>query len=138
MQINITDYKSLLSVAKRQAEPQRLLFVFLNTSLPEDHNIKEESDFHSGHGGALEAIMCVDKPLDELGSFADLVAESENMKLNWKIVLVACLSGKNGVYPTSEDAVKPLKMMVETVKTGGNLSKFLAFGKNGDPIQFGN
>ena len=82
--------------------------------------------------------MCVDKTLDELGSFADLVTESESMKQNWQIVLVACLSGKNGIVPTSDKATKSLKMMVETVEKGGNLSNFLAFDKQGGPIHFGN
>lgn len=137
MQINITDYESLLSAAGKQAEPQRLLFVFLKASLPKDPKDEEASSFHSGQGGELEPIMCVDKTLDELGSFADLVAESESMKQNWQIVLIACLSGRNGIVPTSEDATKSLKMMVQTVETGGNLSNFLAFDKKGDPIQFG-
>lgn len=136
--MNIIDYKSLLSVAKKQDEPQRLLFVFLKTSLPKDPKGEEAVSFHSGQGGELEPIMCVDKALDELGSFADLVTESESMGQEWQIVLVACLSGKNGVMPTSDEATQPLKMMVKTVENGGDLSNFLAFDKNGDPIQFGN
>ena len=137
MQINITDYPSLLSAAKKQAQPQRLLFVFLKASLPKDHKGDEAMNFHAGQGGALEAIMCVDKTLDELGSFADLVTESESMKQNWQIVLVASLSGKNGIAPTSDEATGPLKKMVQAVEQGGNLSSFLAFDKKGDPIQFG-
>lgn len=81
--------------------------------------------------------MCVDKTLDELGSFADLVKESENMQQDWQIVLVACLSGKNGVAPTPDEATQPLKMMVEAIEKGGNLSNFLAFDKKGEPILFG-
>lgn len=137
MQINITDYESLLSVARKQAEPQRLLFVFLKVSLPKNPEDEEEINFHSGQGGELEPVMCVDKTLDELGSFADLVTESESMEQNWQIVLVACLSGRNGIVPTSDEATQSLKMMVQTVETGGNLSNFLAFDKKGDPIQFG-
>jgi len=109
----------------------------LDTSLPKDHNEEEAINFHSGRGGELEPIMCVDKTLDQLGSFADLVAEAGNMNKNWQIVLVACLSGRNGIAPTSDEATEPLKMMVETVEKGGNLSNFLAFDKNGNPLQFG-
>ncbi len=136
IQINITDYESLLLAAKEQPEPQRLLFVFLKASLPKDHKSDEEKNFQAGRGGELEPIMCVDKTLNELGSFADLVAESENMGQDWQIVLVACLSGRNGIVPTSDEATKPLEMMVQTVEKGGNLSNFLAFDKTGDPIQF--
>ena len=137
MHINITDYESLLAVAKKQAESQRLLFVFLKASLPKDHKDEEKVSFHSGQGGELVPIMCVDKTLDELGSFADLVAESESMDQSWQIVLIACLSGRNGILPTSDEATSSLKMMVKTVENGGNLSNFLAFDKKGDPIQFG-
>ncbi len=80
--------------------------------------------------------MCVDKTPDELGSFSDLVTESENIKQDWQIVLIACLSGKNGIAPSSDEATKSLKMMVQTVETGGNLSNFLAFDRNGSPIRF--
>ncbi|MBL1147628.1 MAG: ribonucleotide reductase subunit alpha [Pseudomonadota bacterium] len=134
--IHITDYNSLLSVAREQAEPQRLLFVFLKIYKPEGREDAEERDTDFGGGGELEAIMCVDKALEELGSFADLVAESERIEKNWHIVLVACLAGKNGIAPTSDDATQPLKMMVQTIEKGGSLSNFMAFDRNGDPIQF--
>lgn len=80
--------------------------------------------------------MCVDKTPDELGSFSDLVTESENIKQDWQMVLIACISGKNGIAPSSDEATKSLKMMVQTVETGGNLSNFLAFDRNGNPIRF--
>ena len=136
--INITNYESLLSVAKEQAEPQRLLFVFLETSLPKDHHGDEAIRFHSGQGGELQPVMCVDKTLDELSSFSDLVAESERVGKNWQIVLVACLSGRNGIEPSSDEATQPLKMMVQTVETGGQLSNYMAFDREGAPVQFGN
>lgn len=136
--INITDYESLLSVAKEQAEPQRLLFVFLKTSLPKKHKDEEASHFHSGQGGELEAVMCVDKTPNELSSFSDLVTESESMKQDWQIVLIACLSGRNGIVPSSDEATQSLKRMVQTVESGGSLSNFLAFDRNGNSIRFGN
>ena len=80
--------------------------------------------------------MCVDKSLDELGTFSDLVKESEQTEQDWQIVLVASLSGRNGVEPKSEDAEGPLKMMMETVQRGGDLSKFMAFERGGEPVWF--
>ena len=135
--MNITNYESLLSAAKQQPEPQRLLFVFLEASLPKDHEDDVANLFHSGRGGELQAVMCVDKTLEELGSFSDLVEESKNMEKDWKLVLVAGLSGKNGVAPSSAETEQPLKMMVHTVESGGDLSKFMAFDRNGTPVQFG-
>lgn len=135
--MHITDYESLLSVARQQAEPQRLLFVFLQASLSRDHGEEKASRFHSGQGGELQPVMSVDKTLDELGSFADLVAESERTKQDWQIVLLAALSGRNGVAPSPDEAEQPLKMMMQAVATGGDLSKYMAFDRTGAPIQFG-
>lgn len=137
MKINITNYESLLFFAKQQPEPQRLLFVFLRASLPDDHGEEDKSRFHSGQGGALQPIMCVDKTLDELSTFSNLVAEAERIEKDWQIVLVAGLAGRSGVVPSSDDADEPLKMMLHTVETGGDLSKYMAFDREGVPVQFG-
>lgn len=137
MNINITNYESLLSVANQQPEPQRLLFVFLRASLPDDHGEADASNFHSGQGGALQPIMCVDKTLNELSTFSALVAESERVEKDWQIVLVAGLAGKNGVAPSSDEAEEPLKMMLHTVENGGDLSRYMAFDREGAPVQFG-
>ena len=135
--INITNYESLLLAAKQQAEPQRLLFVFLRTSLPENCKNEEASRFYSGQGGELEPVMCVDKTLDELGSFLELVEESNQMEQDWQLVLVAGLSGRNGLVPDSSEADQPLKVMVQTVEMGGDLSKYAAFDRKGTSVRFG-
>ncbi len=134
--MNITDYESLLAAARQQVEPQRLLFVFLQASLPKDSKDEEKNSFDSGQGGALEPVMCVDKALDELGSFSDLVDESVKMGQDWQIVLVAGLSGENDVEPDSAKVESSLKMMVDTVQNGGDLSRFMSFDRGGDPVQF--
>jgi len=110
--------------------------VFLQASLPDEPNEAQASNFHAGQGGQLQAIMCVDKTLDELGTFDDLVNESKRTKQDWQVVLIAALSGKHGQAPSSADAEKPLKMMVSSVESGGDLSKFMAFDKTGSPLQF--
>jgi len=132
----ITDYASLLAVGRQQSEPQRFLFVFLQAALPEDHTDEDKQRFHSGQGGELKAVMCVDKDLAELTDFTDLVTESKQMEQDWSIVLVACLSGKNAVPPSAEEAEQPLKIMVQTVQNGGDLSKYLAFDKQGEMLNF--
>jgi len=136
MNINITNYESLLSAAKQQVEPQRLLFVFLKASLPKNHGSDEASRFYSGEGGELEAIMCVDKTLNELGCFSDLVEESKKMNQDWHIILVAGLSGRNGVLPNPVETEQALKAMVQSVQTGGDLSRYIAFDRTGIPIHF--
>jgi len=134
--MNITGYESLLAAARQQTEPQQLLFVFLQASLPEDSVDEEKDRFNAGQGGALEPVMCVDKALDELGSFSDLVEESVKMGQDWQIVLVAGLSGENGVAPDPSKVESSLKMMVDSVQNGGDLSRFMSFDRDGEPVQF--
>jgi len=80
--------------------------------------------------------MTLEKPLDELSSFKELVAESELMKKDWQLVSIGIMSGSNGVMPTSDEAIKSLEIMMKAVETGGNLSKFMTFDRTGNPIQF--
>lgn len=135
--MEISNYETLLMAAHQQAEPQRFLFVFVSKSLADDHNEAQAAKFKAGLGGELTPVMTVDKPLDELTDFADLVAESELLQKPWDMVLVACLSGKNGVMPTSDDSVKYLEAMMKTVEMGGSLSKYMVFDKTGTPLIFG-
>ncbi|MCP4093498.1 MAG: ribonucleotide reductase subunit alpha [Planctomycetes bacterium] len=137
MNVSITDFATLLQAASQQQEPQRLLFVFLNVALPQGATPEEEERFKAGQGGQLMPVICVDKSLDELTDFDALVAESDaEMGEDWKIVLVAAMSGENGQMPTSEDAEEPLKSIANDVVSGGDLSNFLAFKRNGEPVLF--
>lgn len=134
--IEITDYKSLLAVGKQQKEPQRFLFVFLQAFLPDDSSDKDKQLFQSGLGGELKPIMCIDKNLDDLTDFTALVSESKQMEQEWSIVLIACLSGKEGHHPTAAESEEQLKVMAQMVQNGGDLSKYLAFDRQGDLLQF--
>lgn len=134
--MNITSFESLLAAASQQPDPQRILFVFLKASLPKDHDSAQAQRFASGQGGALQAVMCVDKSVGELSNFADLVQESELMEQDWQIVLVGCLAGHAGLMPTAKDAEQPLKVMVETVQSGGDVTRYLAFDRQGEVVRF--
>lgn len=133
--MNISSYEELLEAARQQPEPQRFLFVFTVPELPEGYTEKQIQRFHAGQGGVLTPKVCTDKAQDELGSFADLVEESRQTGQDWKIVFVACLSGRGGVMPTSEEAQKPLKDMVEAINNGA-VSPFLAYDRDGNQVQF--
>ena len=76
--MNITNYADLLKAARQQPEPQRLLFVFTKPELPDGYTEAQQRDFEAGTGGVLTPQMCVDKALDELGDFSDLVKESRS------------------------------------------------------------
>lgn len=139
MTMEIKHFDDLLAAARAQAQPQRLLMVFVGTELPEDADEAQRARFARGEGGALVPLMCVDKTPEELDSFATLVAESKQFELPyqpWRLIFAAALSGQNGQAPTSEEAESPLERMVESVKLGmfGNL---LPFDRQGEPVHFG-
>jgi hypothetical protein len=133
--MNISSYADLLTAAKQQPEPQRLLFVFTQPELPEGYTKVQIERFHAGQGGVLTPKMCTDKALDELGDFSDLVTESLQTEQDWKIVFVACLAGRNGTMPSSAEAQEPLKKMVEGINNGA-ISHYLAYDRNGNQIRF--
>jgi hypothetical protein len=131
--MNISSFEDLLSAARQQAEPQRLLFVFTKMELPEDCSAEQRSDFEAGVGGALTPLMCLDKIPEELSTFNELLEESRQFLLDWTIVFVAALSGRDGRAPKTEDAEAPLNQMVAAIKAG-SASMFIPFDTRGQPV----
>lgn len=127
----LTSYDDLLQLARAQPNPQRLLFVFTQAEIEPDANEMQKADFDAGNGGLLKPIMCVDKPLDELSTFNDLVEESVKTGQAWTVVFVACLSGYGNRMPSSEDANKPLDSMINSINQG-MVSQYLAFNREGE------
>lgn len=134
--MSISNFEDLLQAASQQPDPQRMLFVFVEKGLPENPPADKVENFQAGSGGTLTPVVCVDKAVAEVSSFADLVKESEATGQHWDIVLVACMAGKNGVAPSASEVDQGLDMMVNAVKSGSKLSRFLAFDRAGDPLQF--
>lgn len=128
--MNITNCEDRLKAARQQPEPQRLLFVFTKSELPDGYTEAQNQDFQAGTGGVLTPRMCTDKALDELGDFCDLVKESRQRGQNWKIVSVASLPGHTGVMPTTEEAQEPLNTMIHSIQNDA-ISKYLAFDQSG-------
>jgi hypothetical protein len=132
--VEIASFADLLNAAKAQPQPQRLLFMFAKAELPPGVNPEEKQLFENRQGGALAAVMCVDKLTEELHDFAHLAAESAYTGKSWDIVFVTTMSGKGGVAPTAEEANRPLDMMVQSLRNG-NISQFLAFNQAGELVQ---
>ncbi|MBA1145702.1 ribonucleotide reductase subunit alpha [Ectothiorhodospiraceae bacterium WFHF3C12] len=134
--MEIDSFDALLQAARSQPEPQRLLLVFVKTALPEDADEEQVQRFEAGEGGGLVPVMYVDKAADELGGFAELVRESEQMSEDWHMVLVGALDGRGGRPPTPEEAEEPLKNIVRAIHAGGDLGHLAAFDREGWPVRF--
>ena len=131
----ISSFDDLLHAARRQPEPQRLLFVFARAELPEDSTPEQQRRFANGAGGALVPLMCVDKAPDELTTFAALADEARLSGPEWAVVFVAALAGRPGHPLDAKDAEAPLQRMVEAIKAGSHGS-FIPFDGNGRPVVF--
>ncbi|HWS76955.1 MAG TPA: ribonucleotide reductase subunit alpha [Thermomonas sp.] len=123
-------FDDLLAAASAQPEPQRLLLVFTRAECPHDASAAERAAFERGEGGALAPAVCVDKLPAEIPSFAALLEESKSAVPDWRILFVAAMDGRGGHAPNSDEAVQPLRMMVEQVK-GGRIGQFLAVDRDG-------
>jgi len=131
--LEIASFDDLLIAARTQAAPQRLLFVFAGAELPEESTPEQRHQFNTGTGGALVPLMCVDKALDELTTFAALADEARISGPTWAVVFVAALAGQHGRPLMSKDAEAPLQRMVDAIKAGSHGS-FIPFGRDGQPL----
>jgi hypothetical protein len=133
--MTISNFEDLLQAAAQQPEPQRMLFVFVAKGPPDDWSADKAASFRAGSGGTLTPVVCVDKAVAEIASFAALAEESKATGEHWDIVLVACLAGRNGLAPTASEVDQGLEAMIDAVKTGSELWRFLAFDRHGEPLQ---
>ncbi|NVO08018.1 MAG: ribonucleotide reductase subunit alpha [Rhodoferax sp.] len=134
--MHIENFNDLLSAARAQPLPQRLLFVFAGVELPDGASAEQRAAFDAGHGGALVPLMCVDKSPEELPSFEALVAEAEQFGRRWALVFSAAMSSTRQQAPTTTDADLPLQAMVEAIKRG-DIAAYLPFDRQGLPLQLG-
>lgn len=123
-------FDDLLTATRAQTEPQRLLLVFARAECPADATTAERTAFERGEGGALAPAVCVDKLPTEIASFEALLEESKAAIPDWRILFVAAMDGRGGHAPNADEAVQPLRMMVEQIK-GGRIARFLAVDRDG-------
>lgn len=130
----ITGFQNLLAEARRQAEPQRMLFVFVRSELPEGATAEEKRLFENGAGGALTPVMFVDKRPNEIQSFPELVEESRHTGQSWDLVFVGCLSGEGGREASDETTDQALETMVKSIQ-GGVVGHLLAYRPDGKQVR---
>ena len=133
--MTIASFADLLTAARQQANPQRLLFVFTRAELPENASPEEIRRFENGRGGALAPVMFVDKKTSELQSFTERVEESRHTGQSWDLVFVGCLGGNDRRGPSDDDAQQALETMVKSIQ-GGMVSHLLAYRPDGEQVSF--
>jgi hypothetical protein len=126
-------FDELLTTAGHQDQPQRLLLVFAVAELPEGADASQREAFERGEGGHLRPTVCVDRLPSEIGSFTALKAEAAGIAGHWDMCFVAAMSGRGGHAPNPDEAVQPLRMMVEQVRTG-RIARFAAVRADGSLV----
>lgn len=131
--MNISHFNDLLTAARQQPEPQRLLLVFAGASLPADASAEQRARFEAGEAGELEPLMCVDKDASALADFAALVDEAAQAGPAWALVFAAALPGQRGQLAAASQVEAALQHMVENVKSG-HLEGLIPFDRQGAAV----
>lgn len=129
----ISRFADLLEEARRQSEPQRLLFVFTRAELPDNPTAEQRQRFEEGEGGVLTPVLCVDKTPEELSDMAALEKESQRTGIEWDIMFVGALSGSGGEAVPDDPVERQLQRMVEALQMG-NTQSFLALNRQGEAV----
>ncbi|WP_372833680.1 ribonucleotide reductase subunit alpha [Pontibacterium sp.] len=121
-------FKELLDAAGTQDEPQRLLFLFAQIEKQDSKKHKQRQH------GSVVPLMCVDKLPAELTDFTGLAAEADQVSAGWDFVLAAGLSGTGGQPPSTDDAEPHLNKMANDLMMGADLSRYVIFDRQGNPV----
>jgi len=125
----VSNFQSLITAAKQQNQPQRLLFLFAKAETEENDKKKSKQ-----HRGTLSPLMCVDKLPEELTTFAAFSEEADNISPDWDFMLAVGLSGQNGIAPTTEEAEPFLNQMVDNLTAGQDLTQYVIFDREDNPV----
>ncbi len=134
--MNISCFDDLLTAARQQAEPQRLLLVFAGASLPAGATAEQRARFEAGESGELAPLMCVDKDPADLADFQALVTEAATLGPEWALVFAGAMSGQGGQAPSASAVGAALQRLVEAVKRG-ELAGLIPFDRQGQAVQLG-
>ena len=126
----ISKFSDLLEMAVSQDEPQRLLFLFAMAEGGSSNPKKQRKQ----QRGTISPVMCVDKLPDEIESFEALIKEADNISQDWNFILIAGLAGENGKAPTTEEADPYLNQMANGLTMGEDLSRYIIFDREENPI----
>lgn len=132
--LELNSFDDFMRMARRQPEPQQLLFVFTRSELPLDHTPEQAARFAAGEGGHLAPIGCVDKALRDIKGFADFAGEADAHLETWDVIFAAALPGVGNRPPTPLAINQALDRMVETVRDG-EVALYLAFDREGIPLR---
>lgn len=123
----ISSFQTLLTLAKTQDQPQRLLLLLAKTEAGASKRPGVQT-------GTITPIACVDRLPDEIPSFEAFVEEADLVSDSWDMVLIASLDGEQGIAPSSQDAEPHLDKMVNDLRSGEDLSRYLVLDRSANVV----
>jgi hypothetical protein len=123
----ISSFQDLLTAAKTQDQPQRLLLLLAKA----DSSTTKRPGVQTG---TITPIACVDRLPEEIASFESFVAEADQVSDSWDMVFVASLGGAQGTAPSSEEAEPYLNKMTNDLATGQDLTRYLVLDRAANVI----
>lgn len=131
--MQIESFQQLIEAGLEEPNAQRLLLLLVRMDPAEDGALGS-ADTDQGQA-TLAPVMATDKPLTSRIELENLLTEADEVGARFDLVFVSSMTNSDGGMPRSEDAEPYLRQMAETVLTGGDLSQFAVFNRQGKPVR---
>lgn len=130
---NIETFDDLVAAAADEPEPSKLLVVLVGVE-PVHHRRPDGTMVAAENEGSLTPMMVRDLPLSPDLRLDDMVAAADETAQPWRFLMLAVLAGRDGRAPGRDECETHLKRMAKAILTGGDLSRFACFDREGRPI----
>jgi len=134
--MKIETFSDLVTMAAADPEPSKLLVVLIGVEAahragPDGSEVALENE------GSLTPMMVRDLDMRADLTLEEVVAEADTTGQLWQFLLLAVLPGRDGQAPDDDDCDTCLKRMAKAVLSGGDLSCYVCFNRQGAPVSFG-
>lgn len=119
----MSKFQELLTMARYQPEPVKLLMMFTKADI--------ESANNNVNKGFIEPRMCVDKLPQELSDYNTLCKEADVINPDWDLVFITSINAN--VESSMID--KSMKSMVSDVQTGKNTSMYVVLDRQDNLVE---
>ncbi|MEZ7278981.1 ribonucleotide reductase subunit alpha [Pseudoalteromonas sp. N1230-9] len=119
----MSKFQELLSMARYQAEPVKLLLLFTKANI--------ESSKNEVNKGIIEPVMCVDKLPAELNDYSTLCLEADSINHQWDLLFVTSISADvdKSVIESS------MKSMINDVQSGKNTAMYIVLDREDNLVE---
>lgn len=133
----IETFDDLVAMAADEPEPAKLLVVLVGVE-PVFHRRPDGTEIPADNEGSLTPMMVRDLPLSPDLRLDDVIAAADETAQPWRFLMLAVLAGRDGRAPGHDECDTHLKRMAKAILTGGDLSRFACFDREGQPIRIEN